>query len=407
MVNESLHLLPYRQAVWWHSDLTGQVRALSGLADCDGNAPYVQWLNQLFRHCATPGQPPRRLGASELPQPLAASWDSWLPAYALLLPLAGENSHGALLLARDQPFSDYELTLSSELAHGYGHALARFNDRHPWLKSGWRPRHGGRWLLLGLLLLALVPIKFTVLAPAEVTPSQPMLVRAPINGVIDQLKVAPNQAVMTGELLFSLDATTLAGQYALASKAQEAAREAYRQSAQRAVTDPQGKLEMALDKARLDEKTIEAEVTARQLKRIQVTAARDGVVVFTSESDLLGRAVAAGERVMTLADPDKVELTAYLPASETLEVSPGTAITLYPNASPIDAYEATISRVAYQAEPTESGVLAYRLQAEFSPGQPLPRIGQMGTARIHGDWVPLGYYLLRRPLTWLRQWFGW
>jgi hypothetical protein len=34
-------------------------------------------------------------------------------------------------------------------------------------------------------------------------------------------------------------------------------------------------------------------------------------------------------------------------------------------------------------------------------------LGMMGTARIHGRWVPLAYYLLRRPLAAARQWLGW
>jgi hypothetical protein len=34
-------------------------------------------------------------------------------------------------------------------------------------------------------------------------------------------------------------------------------------------------------------------------------------------------------------------------------------------------------------------------------------LGSMGTARIHGSWVPAIYYVLRRPLTLARQWLGW
>lgn len=110
---------------------------------------------------------------------------------------------------------------------------------------------------------------------------------------------------------------------------------------------------------------------------------------------------------MQLADPGRVELTAWLPASEAIHVAPGSKLRLFPNAAPTESYDAVITRVAYRAEVGEDNVLAYRVYARFSAGQALPRIGQMGTARVYGSWVPLSYYTLRRPLTWLRQWVGW
>ena len=35
------------------------------------------------------------------------------------------------------------------------------------------------------------------------------------------------------------------------------------------------------------------------------------------------------------------------------------------------------------------------------------RIGLRGTAKIYGERVLLGYYLLRRPLATVREWTGW
>lgn len=415
MVNESLRLLFYRQAALWREGPLGRVAALSGLAETDPAAPYVQWLASVFKALAAPADaaaaPVRAVGATELPPVLAEEWAGWLPAHGLWLRLPPTGGHpgGALLLARDQPWSDYERTLAAELADAYAHAQARFAPQRNWRDrlGGWvRPGKTRRRILLGLLLLACCPVRLTVLARAEVTPQEPFLVRAPLSGVIDRIDVQPNQRVAAGAPLFSLDQTQLAGQYALADKAREAAQEAYRQSAQLAVTDDRGKLEMAMDRAKLDEKAIEADYTGRQLARISVKAAREGVVVFSDRNDWQGRAVSVGEKVMTLADPARVELTAFLPAAEAIRIAPGGTVRLYPNASPTESYDATITRVAYRAEPTEEGILAYRIHARFEQADALPRIGQMGTARVYGDWVPLVYYALRRPLTWARQWLG-
>jgi hypothetical protein len=112
---------------------------------------------------------------------------------------------------------------------------------------------------------------------------------------------------------------------------------------------------------------------------------------------------------MLLADPAQVELTAYVPVADNVDIEPGATLTLYPKSSPLSSYEARIDTVAYRAEPTSEGVLAYRVKATFVDGaaRHRPALGAMGTARIHGHWVPLFYYLLRRPLVTARQWLGW
>lgn len=411
IVNESQQLLPYRQSAVWREGLHRHVTALSGLAELDPTAPYMQWLSRLFRHLAESGGPEvgqdsRLLEAGDLPAALAEDWSSWLPAHALWLRL-GEQ--GAWLLARELPWSDYERKLAEELAHGYGHALLRFAPRRNWreLAGQWlRPGRKQRRLLIVALLLACMPIRLSVLARGEVAPQNPVLLRAPLSGVIDRIQVQPNQRVKAGDPLFDLDATSLAGQFAMAARERDAAQESFRASAQLAVTDDKGKLAMAQDRAKLEEKSIAAEYTGLELQRLHVTAPSAGVVVFSDRNDWQGKAVTVGEKVMTLADPAHVELAAWLPAAEAIDVAPGGKITLYPNASPTESYDAEILRVAYKAEAVEGGLLAYRLQARFVGGDK-PRLGQMGTARVYGDWVPLIYYALRRPLTAARQWLGW
>ena len=94
-------------------------------------------------------------------------------------------------------------------------------------------------------------------------------------------------------------------------------------------------------------------------------------------------------------------------AADALPVQPGDTLTLYPQGAPLDSFGATITTVAYRAELTRDGFVAYRLKAAFAAGQKPPRIGQLGTARLHGSWAPLAYAALRRPLAVARRWIGW
>jgi hypothetical protein len=433
IVNETQALVPYRQAAWWRAGgaLPGAVAAVSGLPQCDPGAPYVQWLNAVCRALARRQAPGHEAAQEQTPAPdaervqpyaftpadlsadLAADWAEWWPACALWLPLIDAPQQrllGAVVFAREEPFTTNEVLLLAELAQVWLHAFRALEPHaSPFARTFRALRKGNlrKRVLIALALACFAPVPLSVLAPAEVTAKDPFVVRSPLDGVIDRLDVQPNQRVEAGAALFSLDATTLASRNALARKNFDAAQEEYRQTAQLAVTDDKDRLDLALKKGKLDASAVELDYAAAQLARLRVTAARAGVAVFSDPNDWNGRAVSVGEKVMLLADPAHVELTAYLPVAENVEVKPGAMLTLYPKSSPLVSYDARIDTIAYRAEPTPDGVLAYRIKASFTGDAAHPVLGMMGTARIHGRWVPLAYYLLRRPLAAARQWLGW
>ncbi|MBX3619152.1 MAG: HlyD family efflux transporter periplasmic adaptor subunit [Rhizobacter sp.] len=410
-VNETLQLVPYRQAALWAELGLPRVAAVSGLPQPDPSAPYVQWLGSVCRHLVKAQADTGVVDVAALPTPLQAEWAQWLPAHAVWLPLQHEGRlDGGLLLAREEPWRDSDTALLKELADVYAHALAGFRPRQHGLDLavGWlRTRRAQRRLLLAAGLVCLVPIRVTALAGAEVVPKEPFLVRAPLDGVIERFDVRPNQAVKAGDALFSLDTTALRTHYEVARKAFDTAQEEYRQSAQAAVTSDKNRADIALRRGQLQEKQVELEYTSGQLQRVQVKAERDGIAVFADANDWLGKAVAVGERILVVADPARVELAVHLPAADHLDVAPGDVLTLYPQGAPLASYDAKVTSVAYRAEPTPEGFLAYRIKADFEPGTAAPRIGQLGTARVRGPWAPLVYVMLRRPLVAVRQWLGW
>lgn len=412
MVNETLSLLPYRQAGFWVATGLPRLAAVSGLPQPDPNAPYVQWLSRLCRGLQRQHDEIVTVDAATAPVAAAAEWSDWLPAHGVWVPLrrpGGGPVNGGLLLARDTPWQPHDVALLAELSHVYGHALAAFQPRRAPLermKSLLRPGRAKTWALVAVVGLCLLPVRLTVLAPAEVVPSDPFLVRAPFEGVVDRFHVRPNQTVEAGTPLLDLDTTALQVRHALAQRAYETANAEYRQSAQLAVTDDKSKLEMALRRGELESRALELRYTADQLERVRIKADRAGVVVFADANDWLGKTVVTGEKIMLLADPQQVELTARMPVGDQIELTPGAKLTLYPDVSPTTAYEAEVITVAYRAETSEDGILAYRIRAEFDSAT-APRLGLTGTARIYGERVPLIYFALRRPLTAARQWLGW
>ena len=421
ILNETLALVPYRQAAWWRGPAPGAVAAVSGLPQSDPTAPYVQWLGSLCRTLAradskqsattADNRSLRVFTARDIPEDIAAEWGAWLPTNALWIPLKNRAGSvlGGLVFAREEDWTPIDLALLNELARTWVHAFVAFDPRPSWIvraRSVLRPGRRQRQALAIVAAVCIVPVRLSVLAPAEVTPKDPFVVRAPLDGVIDRLYVQPNQPVSPGTQLLALDTTTLQSRFALARKDLDAVQEEYRQTAQLAVTEDKDRLELALRKGKVDAGQVELDYTESQLARVRLVAARNGIAVFADPNDWTGKAVSIGEKIMLLADPANVELTAYLPIADNIDVKPGGILTLYPKSSPLSAYDARIDTIAYRAEPTPDGVLAYRIKATFV-GNARPVLGVMGTARAHGHWVPFIYYVLRRPLTLARQWLGW
>ena len=69
------------------------------------------------------------------------------------------------------------------------------------------------FIVVTLFLLSVFPMQLTTLAPAEVVAYQPEIIKAPIDGVIDEITVAPNTQVGPGSLLARLNNHNLKAVY--------------------------------------------------------------------------------------------------------------------------------------------------------------------------------------------------
>lgn len=447
VVNETRLLTSFRQAALWRGDAGGggYVETVSGLAIADQEAPYILWLSALLKQLYVAGMnnepgdsialffqdgsgdavsqvaPPGHLSVVEtLPAAVAEGWPAWLPTYGLWLPftlLQGDRAAtvamGGLFLARETPWPAVERQLLEALAGMYALVwqnllasrtlIARLNE-FLYGKS-WRL---GRVFKVAILLLALaalaVPVRQSVLAPAVVTASNPVVVRAPLAGVVDRFHVAPNAVVEAGQLLFSLEDTQLRNQLETVQKEQEVAAAEYRQTVQKATRDPQRVIQSLLQEKRLEQKMADVAFLSERVNQVDVRATRSGIAVFSDSNDWIGRPVKLGERILTLADPQQVELEVHLPVADAITLEVGAEVVLFLNVRPDAPLPAVLEYASYQAEITAEGILAYRIKARFTDVQRLPRIGLAGFARIYHQRVSLFALLTRRPLAVLQRW---
>lgn len=313
-----------------------------------------------------------------------------------------------MLLVRNTPFTSQEAALGRHLAGAFSQTWRAFGE------PGWRQsrmaRASRKTLICGSIaaLLALaIPVPMTALAPVETAPRAPTIVTAGVEGVILGVHVEPNQPIVPGQILVRMVDTTLRNRFELAEREVGVAEMRYKKASQLAFTDIRGRHELAIAQAELELKTSERNYAADLLERTAIKADREGVAFFADKKDLVGKPVAVGEKLMEIADPSQIEFRIDLGVADAIVLRDEARVKIFLDSDPMHSIEAKLVRAAYRARVRENQQLAFRLVAEADPETVAAlRLGARGTAQIYSDRVPLGFYLLRRPLAAARQWFG-
>ena len=409
LANDSRQLVPYRQAALF---LNGQrLPVLSGVVQAEANAPYVLWLRKVLEHARSNFKPGQVFTAAQLSPELAAQWAQWWPAHGLWVPL-GEQ--GDLLLADDLAWTQPQTALLGHWCETWAHAHQALGKSR-WLgalpsKNGDGARRRIPWgwpaLLVVLALAMAYPVQMTVLAPGELVPAQPTIVRAPMEGTVDAFHIQPNQRVRKGQPLFGFDEALIQSRLDVARQGLVTAQTDYRQTSQQALADPRARNQLGLLSGKIEEKRAEVQYLSDQLRRGRVLAPQDGVVLMDDPSEWIGRPVTVGERILRIAVEGDVEVEVWLPLADASSLQPGDPIQLFLHASPLEPLQAKLRYMAYEAVDRPEGYQAFRLRASLEhPTE--QRVGLKGTAKIYGEKVPLIYWILRRPLTTARLYLGW
>ncbi len=403
LVNDAQMLFGYRHAALL---IAGRVRALTGISVVEAHAPFVAFVENAAGQLLAQKRldKPQVVTADSFGAQIQADWQSLSTGAVFWLPLLDrqQNPYGGLWIAREQPWSSAEQALLEQLGDCYSHAWQALQPRKPW-RLRW-PRRKVAVAVAALLVLLLLPVRQSVLAPAEVVPLDGQVVAAPLDGVIAEFLVKPNQNVKKGDVLVRFDATSIKAQADVAERSLQVAEAELRANAQRAFSDAESGARIDLFTARVAQKRAERDYARELLARTEVKAERDGIAVFADAQRWTGLPVQTGERLMVVADPGQAELRIDLAVADVLAFEPGGEVALFLDSDPLHRHSARLQRLAYEAQTVAGGHLAYRLDAEFD--QAPPRIGLRGTAKLYGERGPLALYLLRRPLAALRQTVG-
>ncbi len=412
ITNETRKLARARQVFVLKRSRAGSlvVEAVSSIDVVDRNTPLVRWIERLVK----------RLGDDS---GLDALREFSLPAYCddrdeeantypfrnfLWVPLQLRDGtvFAGILAAREQVWLDADNIVAKRLAGCFAHAWSALTGTRALSRAGARKKYLALTAAMLVIALMALPVPMTALAPAEIVPRDAFVVAAPIDGTVRQVRVQPNSKVKQGDALLSMEDVRLRNELIIAENQVIVAEAKLKRSSQAAFADAEARRELRLAMSELQLRKAERDYARDLMAKTSITAERTGLAVFGSAKDWIGRPVKTGEKIMEIADPGKIEVRIDLAVKDAIVLANGAPVKLFLDADPLNPISATVTQASHEAKEVASGVLSYRLTGDLAADQPLPRIGARGTAQVSGQDAALFFYLFRRPISFLRQRFG-
>lgn len=418
ILNRTASLCPYARAALY-SFRNGQpkLEGVSGKSEVNPRAPAPSHTTRLVGALAE-----RREALVVTPEEVADEREAWdgLAAQqtafsAAWLPIVVDDTLVAgLWLERwsGQPaFEEKDVRLLSSLMVAYGAAWMRIADRRSWqerLRTLFsRARLTGAAVILVLLVL-LGRIHLRIVAPCEIIPSDPFVVAAPLDGVLADIAVEPGQYVKKGETLFRYDKRVVLEELNVAHQQVEVIRSDLKRARVLALSDPKSRSELIVLENRLRQEEIRKRLAELKAQKLEIKAARDGVVLIDDPHEWRGRSVTVGQRVLSLVDPAASRALIWLPENDNIEFDENEPVRIFLSVSPDHTREARLVYVSRHIQQTATGVPSFRAEAEWAPGEDVKtlRVGLTGTAMLYGQRVSVAYWLMRKPWATLRRFVG-
>ncbi|TNF57670.1 MAG: HlyD family efflux transporter periplasmic adaptor subunit [Rhodobacteraceae bacterium] len=408
MANESRSVLPFRQACVFLRRRGWRLEAVSSVNAFDPQAPLNRALRAVVAALpVSEGDGDQRIDLTSGGHSDALSGHAF--PHLLWLPMRARSGavFAGLLLLRETPWPETILPLARRVADTYAHAWEALAGPRVGRRIG--PPRRILWPLVGATLLALgfVQAPLSVLAPAEVTGRDRTVVAAALNGVVEEVLVAPNALVEAGALLARYDDTELRNALEIADRETIVARARLEMLQSAAFTDRAAARELKVAEAQLELALAESALARERLAGVELRAPRAGLAVFADAGALVGRPVTIGERLMEIVDPLDLEFTLRLPVDDSIVLREGARLRVFLDSNPLDPVPGVLTRRSYRATLQDDGSFAYTLTARAPEGALAgARIGAQGTAQVFGERHSIYFIVFRRPYSWLRQRLG-
>lgn len=383
-----------------------KIEAISSQSKLDKTTPFIQWMTRQLSLRARRGEL-NNLNQWEFDNSRDDTPFTYPFTHALYAPLAPHPERGGLLFTRENPFKELDTHLVRRLAKIFGMAASVIKRKRR--KAISLNKRLALWAAAAtLVILSVIPVPMTTLAPAEIVAGNPYIITAPFEGVIEDILVPPNSPVQKETPLLRFVDTAYRNDFILAGKEEAIADAKLRQAAVSSFISETAKRDIAIANAERALATARQDYAQDRLAKTIIASPKKGLAIYSDPADWRGRHVTTGEAIIQIADTADLRLRIEAPLSMGESFKSGTRIKLFLDNSPLDSLEAKLTSASYYAKSMPGGHMAYEAYADLhlESNHPLPRIGARGVAKVYGRKAPLGYWLFRRPITLIRQSIG-
>lgn len=421
IVNQTRTVVNYSQGVLLTTDLTGKYKvvSISDISVVDSTSPYVQWIESVVEDLNKKEKSKEIFivdNKNDLSEINFKSINEFSPPNILFVPLKNikENieTDYIFLLSKEEFWQEKELEIFKHLSSSLSYflfAMRKTGFLDSLKKISFKNKYFKITMIL-LIILMFLPVRLSVLAPLEVEAKNPYVVTSPINGVIEEVKVYPNQKVEKNELIVKFDDIDFTNNLNVAKRTLDVANAELFTASQSSFFDPKQKSQIAQLESQVKLKEAEVNFSQEQLNKTKIFAKEEGIAVINNPNDWKGKPVSTGEKIFLIANPNSIELKIMLPVSDAIFLEENAIVKAFFDNDPTNSWNAKIKYISYKPELTEQNILSYKITADFeniNENSYIPSIGLRGTAKIYSKNVTLFFYLFRKPITSVRQWIGW
>lgn len=297
-----------------------------------------------------------------------------------------------------------EVEILNFLMQNYNAAWNKYAKRDQFANLFNQPVKIAAGVLLISLLFVQIPLR--IIAPCEIVPKNPVMVTSPLEGIIEEIKVNPGQTVQKGDLLFSYDSKVPLDELKVAERQVDVAQAEANRANSLAFRDKKSLAEYSVLSLKLKKEKAMLDLAKYKADQLNVKSPIAGIVMLKNKDEWRGNPVQVGEKIMMIGDPEHTKVKIWIPESDNLDLHLGSEVKIVLNVSPNETYLAQLDYVSTYTSLSEKNMPSFIAEAEWKKPDNDLKIGLKGTAILYSEDVSLFYYIIRRPLSYIRSMTG-
>ncbi len=416
ILNNSRHIAAYDRACL--ADMRSQrphIIAVMGQSEVNANSEYCIQVRNLLRPFNTLKQPLsvndetlERHSASEKTVGAHTYFKETFPSRILLIPMQAPRSTEPannlfLWMLEFKNNAQDGQGLLFLLAQHYSEALWSLLQRKSKITLATLKRRRRitpikmLFLILILFILALVfgRTHQNIAADFELVPENIFMQYAPFNGVLAESYFKDGTKVAKGDPVIIYDTAKLQFELADAHKKYDEISAELDLIRQQSFRDAKQRGKIELLKIKQQKQQVEIRKINWYLSQSPIKAAYNGVLLIEEQQKLMGRSVAAGEKLFEIIRPGRPFAQIWLNEADAVVLREQPQINLYLHTLPETAINGKIVSISPKPALSETGQFCYIIRMALNETTPNLIYGMRGVARVKGREVSFGYYLFR------------